>query len=132
MALMRKRKYEKHFVQILNETAKAVEEKDNPSPISLEALGLLVNLWSYDVETWDLPKQNYTNDMLKIKKLALVALGLNWLRRNIFMNSNSGMAENGNTFIFIVLNRLHNLKLKKWSKKSLKNMDFLLLLIFNS
>ena len=46
-------------------------------------------------------KQNYTNDMLKIKKLALVALGLNWLRRNIFMNSNSGMEENGNTFIFI-------------------------------
>lgn len=71
MATMKKRKYEKQFVQILNETAKAVEEKNNPNPISLEALGLLVNLWSYDVETWDLHKTELYKRYAKNKKTSV-------------------------------------------------------------
>ena len=71
MAVMRKRKYEKEFVQILNETAKAVEEKNNPNPISLEALGLLTNLWSYDVETWDLHKTELYKRYAKNKKTSV-------------------------------------------------------------
>ena len=68
MSINAKKKVRKAFVQILNETAKAVEEKDNPSPISLEALGLLVNLWSYDGETWDLHKTELYKRYAKIKK----------------------------------------------------------------
>lgn len=73
MALMRKRKYEKQFVQILNETARAVEEKDNLNPISLEALGLLVNLWSYDIETWDLHKTELYKRFAKNKKTSVTS-----------------------------------------------------------
>ena len=56
MAVMKKMSFEKEFVQVPNDTAKAPEVKNNDNPISLEALGLIVNLWSYNVETWDLHK----------------------------------------------------------------------------
>lgn len=68
---MRKRPYEKNYVQILNETARAVEEKNNPNPISLEALGLLVNLWSYDVTSWDLHKTELYKRYAKNKKTSV-------------------------------------------------------------
>jgi hypothetical protein len=73
MAIMRKRSYEKQFVQILNDTARAVEEKDNPNPISLEALGLLVNLWSYNVESWDLHKTELYKRFAKNKKTSVTS-----------------------------------------------------------
>lgn len=56
MALMKKIALVNEYVQVPNKTAKAVELKDNDKPVSLEALGLLVNLWSYDVENWELHK----------------------------------------------------------------------------
>lgn len=51
MAKLKKWKIEKNYVEIPNETAKAPENN-----ISLQALGLIVNLWSYDIETWELHK----------------------------------------------------------------------------
>lgn len=71
MALMIKDTIEKEYVQIPNTTAKAVEEKNNNSPISLEALGLLVNLWSYDVEKWDLHKTELYKRYAKNKKTSV-------------------------------------------------------------
>ena len=56
MAKMKKRTFEREYVQVPNETAKAPEIKNNEKPISLEALGLLVNLWSYNLETWEVHK----------------------------------------------------------------------------
>jgi hypothetical protein len=56
MAKMKKRTFEREYVQIPNETAKAPEIKTPTESISLEALGLLVNLWSYDLEKWEVHK----------------------------------------------------------------------------
>lgn len=61
MAIMKKRTFEREYVQVPNETAKAVEAKESENPISLQALGLIVNLWSYNVETWDLHKTELYN-----------------------------------------------------------------------
>ena len=61
MAIMKKRTFEREYVQVPNETAKAVETKHNENPISLQALGLIVNLWSYNVETWELHKTELYN-----------------------------------------------------------------------
>jgi hypothetical protein len=61
MAIMKKIALEKNYVQVPNETAKAVEAKNNEKPISLQALGLIVNLWSYDVTTWELHKTELYN-----------------------------------------------------------------------
>jgi hypothetical protein len=49
MALMVKHKEEKNYVQVPNHTAQLPERK-NGGILSLQALGLIVNLWSYDVE----------------------------------------------------------------------------------
>lgn len=51
MAMMKKIPLRDQYVQVPNKTAKAVE-----SGLSLQALGLIVNLWSYNVETWELHK----------------------------------------------------------------------------
>jgi hypothetical protein len=51
MAKMKKYAIQNNFVQVPNQTAKAVEKE-----ISLQALGLIVNLWSYNVEVWELHK----------------------------------------------------------------------------
>lgn len=60
MARMKKMKLEKEYVEVPNETAVAVETRknnDNPeSCLSLQALGLIVNLWSYNTEEWELHK----------------------------------------------------------------------------
>jgi hypothetical protein len=53
------------YVQIPNATAQAVENK-----ISLQALGLLVNLWSYP-ETWELHKTELYKRYLKNKKTSV-------------------------------------------------------------
>lgn len=50
---MKKYALKQEFVQVPNATAKAVEQENN---ISLQALGLIVNLWSYNVEEWELHK----------------------------------------------------------------------------
>jgi hypothetical protein len=55
MATMKRRTFQKEFVQIPNDTAKMVEAKNNPNPISLEALGLLTNLRRYS-DNWELHK----------------------------------------------------------------------------
>lgn len=54
MAFMKKVALKDNYVQIPNSTAKAVEGKT--APLSLQALGLIVNLWSYNVEKWELYK----------------------------------------------------------------------------
>lgn len=56
MAQMKKRTFERDYVQVPNETAKAPELDNLDKPISLEALGLLVNLWSYDLTKWEVHK----------------------------------------------------------------------------
>lgn len=58
MAKMKKWKLEREYVQVPNETAVAVELRDaDPKEcISLQSLGLIVNLWSYNTEEWELHK----------------------------------------------------------------------------
>ncbi|PGM07202.1 hypothetical protein [Bacillus thuringiensis] len=58
MAKMKKWKLEREYVQVPNETAVAVElrESEPEECISLQALGLIVNLWSYNTEEWELHK----------------------------------------------------------------------------
>ncbi|MDY7965754.1 hypothetical protein U0F29_32460, partial [Bacillus thuringiensis] len=59
-ARMKKMKLEKEYVQVPNETAVAVETRNNneipEDCLSLQALGLIVNLWSYNTEEWELHK----------------------------------------------------------------------------
>jgi hypothetical protein len=71
MALLVKDVEEKEYVQVPNATAKAVEEKDNDNPISLEALGLLVNLWSYDITKWEVHKTELYQRFAKNKKTSV-------------------------------------------------------------
>ena len=78
MALLVKDVEEKDYVQVPNATAQApqVEIYDkasekfisNENPISLEALGLLVNLWSYDVTRWEIHKTELYNRFSKNQK----------------------------------------------------------------
>lgn len=56
MAIMRKHKQEKDYVEIPNKTALAPETRTEEKSISLQALGLIVNIWSYDVTKWELHK----------------------------------------------------------------------------
>lgn len=56
MAIMRKHKQEKDYVEIPNKTALAPEIRTTEKSISLQALGLIVNIWSYDVTKWELHK----------------------------------------------------------------------------
>lgn len=66
MAQARKYPLKEKYVQVPNATAMAVQKtiklsKDDPGTtnehvLSLQALGLIVNLWSYDVEKWELNK----------------------------------------------------------------------------
>lgn len=66
MAKMRKWKLEREFVQVPNETALAPEET-----ISLQALGLIVNLWSYNTETWELHKTELYKRYVKNKEVSV-------------------------------------------------------------
>lgn len=52
---MKKYALKNEYVQIPNATVKNVEG-DKEETISLQALGLIVNLWSYNVDTWELHK----------------------------------------------------------------------------
>jgi hypothetical protein len=65
MGKMKKYYFEKEYVQIPNETAKAVE-----TTISLEALGLITNLWSYSDE-WELHKTELYKRYLKNKRTSV-------------------------------------------------------------
>jgi hypothetical protein len=56
MALMVKHKQEKNYVEVPNETAQAPEKKTPQKSISLQSLGLITNLWSHDVETFEVHK----------------------------------------------------------------------------
>ena len=71
MALLVKDVEEKDYVQVPNKTAKAVEAKETDSPISLEALGLLVNLWSYDITKWEIHKTELYKRFAKNKKTSV-------------------------------------------------------------
>jgi len=56
MALMVKHKQEKNYVEVPNETAQAPEKKTPQKSISLQSLGLITNLWSYDIEKFEVHK----------------------------------------------------------------------------
>lgn len=56
MGKMKKWKLEKEYVEVPNKTAQSVELKDSKECLSLQALGLIVNLWSYNTEEWELHK----------------------------------------------------------------------------
>jgi len=56
MLFIRKHKQEKDYVEIPNKTALAPETRTPEKSISLQALGLIVNIWSYDVTNWELHK----------------------------------------------------------------------------
>lgn len=66
MALMKKIALKDQYVQVPNETAKACQ-----STLSLQAVGLLVNLWSYDIETWELHKTELYNRFVKNKETSV-------------------------------------------------------------
>lgn len=67
---MKKVALKMNYVQVPNETAKAVERKAK-NPISLQALGLITNIWSYDVENWDLYKKELYNRYEKNKETSV-------------------------------------------------------------
>lgn len=60
MAIIKKRTFERDYVQIPNETAQAPQVKINKmineNAIPLESSGLLLNLWCYDYEKFELHK----------------------------------------------------------------------------
>lgn len=70
MARMRKAKQEKDYVEIPNVTARASELRENENPISLEAVGLLVDLWSYP-EDWEVRKTELYRRFGKNKKTSV-------------------------------------------------------------
>lgn len=70
MARMKKIALKERYVQIPNETAKSVERKAK-DPISLQALGLITNIWSYDVESWDLFKSELYKRFAKNKETSV-------------------------------------------------------------
>lgn len=55
MAKARRRTFQEQYLQVPNSTAKAPELKSNGKHISLEALGLIVNICSYS-DNWELNK----------------------------------------------------------------------------
>jgi hypothetical protein len=65
MAKAKRRTFEKQYLQVPNETATAPEVKTPSNSISLEALGLIVNICSYS-EEWELHKtelyKRFTNN----------------------------------------------------------------------
>lgn len=79
MALMKKIALKEKYVQVPNETAKAVEAKYKDGEliennyISLQALGLITNLWSYDVEKWELHKTELYKRYLKNRKTSVTS-----------------------------------------------------------
>lgn len=70
MARMKKIALKEKYVQVPNETAKAVERK-SLAPISLQALGLITNIWSYDVESWELYKSELYKRYAKNKETSV-------------------------------------------------------------
>jgi hypothetical protein len=70
MARMKKIALKEKYVQVPNETAKAVEAKAL-APISLQALGLITNIWSYDVESWELYKSELYKRYAKNKETSV-------------------------------------------------------------
>lgn len=66
MAIMEKVTFEEKYVQIPNVTALAPEKN-----LSLQALGLIVNLWSYDVTTWELHKTELYKRFVKNKETSV-------------------------------------------------------------
>jgi hypothetical protein len=60
MSRVKKRTFEREYVQIPNETAQAPQTKinkiTNEKPIPLESSGLLLNLWSYNYDEFELHK----------------------------------------------------------------------------
>lgn len=67
MGLMHKAKVEKDYVEIPNDTARAPETTD----LSLQALGLIVNLWSYPVDKWELHKTELYKRFTKNKETSV-------------------------------------------------------------
>lgn len=85
MALMRKFKVEKNYVEIPNETARAVETKTKEITISLQALGLITNLWSYNVEEWELHKLELYKRFDKNKKTSVMSAWADLLEADYIM-----------------------------------------------
>lgn len=76
MAKMKKRTFEREYVQVPNETAQAsqvyINKELNENPIPLESKGLLLNLWSYpesfDVNKTELYKRFAYNKERSVKR----------------------------------------------------------------
>lgn len=67
MGFMHKAKVEKDYVEIPNITARAPESME----LSLQALGLLVNMWSYPVDKWVLHKTELYKRFTKNKETSV-------------------------------------------------------------
>lgn len=65
---MQKYALERDYVQVPNETAQAPEED-----MSLQALGLITNIWSYNVEKWELHKTELYKRYVKNKKTSVMS-----------------------------------------------------------
>lgn len=70
MAKAKRRSFEKKYLQVPNETAVAPEIKSPSESISLEALGLIVNICSYS-EEWDLHKTELYQRYAKNKRTSV-------------------------------------------------------------
>ena len=74
MAKMKKYALKEKYVQVPNETAHAVEKRTpEKDQLSLQALGLIVNLWSYNVEEWELHKTELYKRYARNKKTSVTS-----------------------------------------------------------
>lgn len=71
MAKMKKMIFKEKYVQVPNSTAKAPESRTNSKAISLQSLGLIVNLWSYDLDEWELHKTELYERFVKNKETSV-------------------------------------------------------------
>lgn len=83
MAIIKKHKLEKDYVQIPNSTARAVD-KTSPNPISLQALGLITTLWSYP-DTWDLHKTELYKRFAKNKETSVSGIWKELMEANYIL-----------------------------------------------
>lgn len=72
----RKNPFREEYVQVPNKTAQSVEKKrtdknKDMKRISLQSLGLITNMWSYDVEKWELHKTELYNRYEKNKETSV-------------------------------------------------------------
>jgi len=114
---MVKVKEEKDYVQIPNETAQAVEANCE-NPISLDALGMITNWWSYNIEKWELHKTQLYKRYAKNKRSSVDSAWDDLMNARYILQFN-GRNEKGH-FESIYLYRIRpfsNEEIEDWKKQ---------------